>query len=64
MDSPKAAGLPCIHLNAEYRCALFGSPLRPAVCVSLKPRKDMCGSKREEALAYLERLERLTAPTE
>jgi len=62
MDGPKPAGLPCIHLNAGYGCALFGSPLRPAVCVSLKPSTDMCGNTREEALAYLARLERLTAP--
>ena len=62
MDSPKPAGLPCIHLNADYRCALFGSSLRPAVCASLKPRKDMCGRSRKEALAFLDRLERSTAP--
>ena len=43
-------------------CKIFGSPDRPAVCASLKPSYEMCGENREEALAYLEQLERDTAP--
>jgi uncharacterized protein len=60
--SGKPAGLPCPNLDPECRCVLYGSPERPAVCASLKPEPEMCGSSRDEALAYLERLERETAP--
>lgn len=58
----KAAGVPCPHLDEVYRCRLFGSPLRPSVCVNLQPSLDMCGQAREEALAYLEDLECVTKP--
>lgn len=58
----KPAGLPCPHLDAQYRCRLFLSPLRPKVCGSLAPTLEMCGSSREAALAYLEALEEETAP--
>ncbi len=53
---------PCPCLLPDYRCALFGLPTRPAVCSSLRPEPLMCGSSREEALAYLRMLERETAP--
>ncbi len=58
----KPAGVPCPHLLADYRCALFGKPERPAVCVSLRPTEEMCGGCRAEAMAHLTRLERLTRP--
>ncbi len=58
----KLAGVRCPHLTAEIRCALFGSPQRPRVCVELKPQVEMCGSTAEEALATLDEWERLTAP--
>ncbi len=58
----KPAGVPCPHLSADRRCALFGDPRRPAVCASLQPAAAMCGRSRAEALATLHRLERLTAP--
>jgi uncharacterized protein len=41
---------------------LYGRLDRPAVCSSLKPSPEMCGSSREEALAYLAALEEATAP--
>ena len=44
------------------RCAIFGKPERPAVCVSLRPAQAMCGATREDALAYLEQMERDTTP--
>ena len=59
----KPAGILCVQLLPDYRCALFGKPERPAVCVSLRPTEEMCGAKREEALAYLTRLEQATRPT-
>jgi hypothetical protein len=58
----KPAGARCPHLTAEIRCALFGSPDRPAVCGSLRPGPEMCGGSAAEAIAYLIRLEALTAP--
>ncbi len=58
----KAAGEPCVQLTPEGLCAIYGKPERPAVCAGLKPRPEMCLSSREEALAYLEELERITAP--
>jgi hypothetical protein len=62
MPHGKPAGIPCVQLLPDYRCALFGKPERPAVCGSLKPSLEMCGSCREEAMASLTELERLTAP--
>jgi hypothetical protein len=58
----KPAGVPCPHLTAELGCALFGSPTRPAVCGGLQPSHEMCGADAGEAMAYLVRLEALTAP--
>jgi uncharacterized protein len=62
MAHGKPAGLPCVQLLPDYRCALFGRPERPAVCVSLRPTETMCGTCREEAIALLAKLEKLTAP--
>jgi hypothetical protein len=58
----KPAGARCPHLTAAITCALFGSPDRPAVCGGLQPAAEMCGSSPAEAMAYLVRLEQLTAP--
>jgi hypothetical protein len=46
----------------DILCALFGSPDRPAVCVSLRPDPDMCGDSPAAAMAMLVQLEALTAP--
>ena len=62
MPHGKPAGVRCIQLDAADRCRLFGDPRRPAVCASLQPDTAMCGSDRVHAMAYLERLEALTAP--
>lgn len=56
----QAAGVRCVQLRDDSRCAIFGDPARPAVCGSLMPRDEMCGETREFALAYLGRLEELT----
>ncbi len=62
MPHGKPAGIPCVQLLPDYRCALYGRPERPAVCVSLRPTEEMCGADREDALAYLARLEAATRP--
>lgn len=62
MPHGKPAGIPCVQLLPDYRCALFGQPERPAVCASLQPMESMCGANREEALGYLAGLEIETRP--
>lgn len=62
MPHGKPRGIPCVQLLPDYRCALFGKPERPAVCVSLRPAEEMCGITRDEALAHLRRLELTTRP--
>ncbi len=62
MPAGKPAGVRCVQLTDDLRCRLFGRPERPEVCVRLRPSEDMCGSSREEALAFLDGLERVTAP--
>ncbi|MFT3818689.1 MAG: YkgJ family cysteine cluster protein [Rubrivivax sp.] len=58
---PKAAGEACPQLDEQRRCRLFGRPERPAVCRSLRPQAEMCGSSRADALVWLTRLEAVTA---
>ena len=62
MPAGKPAGVRCVQLDDDLRCLLFGRPERPAVCVSLRPGPDMCGESRQEAVDFLSRLERATAP--
>jgi hypothetical protein len=63
MEGGKPAGVRCVQLLPDFRCAIFGRPERPEVCRSLRPTDTMCGRDRAEALAYLERLEAMTAPS-
>ena len=58
----KPAGEPCVHLDAQLRCRLFDHPDRPRVCSTLPPSMAMCRSDRDQALAGLAELERLTLP--
>lgn len=62
MPQGKPAGVPCVQLLPDFRCALFGRPERPQVCASLRPSEGMCGTHREEALTVLAALERATSP--
>ena len=62
MPQGKPAGVRCAQLDANNRCLIFGRPERPAVCVGLQANALMCGDTREEALAYLDELERQTRP--
>jgi hypothetical protein len=62
MPNGKPAGVRCVHLTLDNRCDLYGKPERPAVCRQLRPSREMCGSSRREALAYLTLLEQVTAP--
>jgi Fe-S-cluster containining protein len=64
MPHGKPAGVRCVQLDADERCRLFGSPLRPVVCASLQPAAAMCGTERGHALRWLARLEAATAPAD
>ncbi len=61
MPNGKPAGIRCIQLTIDNQCKLFGQKERPAVCGSLKPSDEMCGTSEREAFLYLEDLERATA---
>ena len=51
-----------MQLTEVYLCRLHGTPDMPPVCAGLQPLEQMCGSSREEALAYLAGLEASTFP--
>lgn len=63
MPRGKPAGVRCVNLTADNRCAIFGSPDRPAVCSSLRASVEMCGESAADALQYLAELELRTAGT-
>lgn len=62
MPGGKPAGVRCAQLTPGSRCALFGRPERPAVCLGLRPAPEMCGASADEALRLLTRLELATRP--
>jgi hypothetical protein len=57
MPQGKPAGMRCVQLTDDNRCAIFGDPRRPAVCASLKPEPAMCGADRLHAMRWLTELE-------
>ena len=63
MPHGKPAGIPCVQLLPDLRCALFGKPERPAFCHGLKPSLEMCGNSAADALSRLAWLEHATRPT-
>ena len=63
MPNGKPAGVACVQLLPDFRCAIFGRAERPAVCVGLRPTQEMCGVVRAEAMSFLERLELATRPS-
>ena len=65
MPSGKPAGVPCIQLDEQLRCKIFGQPERPAVCGQLQANVEMCGPLDDQgqfARIYLTRPEQLTRP--
>ncbi|HEX3380015.1 MAG TPA: YkgJ family cysteine cluster protein [Paraburkholderia sp.] len=62
MPDGKPAGVRCVQLGDDLRCAIFGQPERPACCSGLQPQVEMCGTNRREALAWLTQLEAQTQP--
>ena len=62
MPQGKPANTRCVQLADDNRCLIFFSPLRPAVCASLQPSREMCATDREAAITFLISLEAATAP--
>lgn len=62
MEKGKPAGVRCIQLTDDNRCIIFADRLRPAVCGSLRPSREMCGSNAAEAMQRLIELEQSTRP--
>lgn len=61
MPAGKPAGVPCVQLDAEGLCGLFGQPERPRVCIDFQARREHCGDNARQALQLLARLEVDTA---
>jgi uncharacterized protein len=62
MERGKPAGVRCIQLSDDNRCRIFASDLRPAVCGSLCPSSEMCGSNAGEAMQHITEWEQITRP--
>jgi hypothetical protein len=63
MPHGKPAGVRCVQLGDDLRCAIFGQPERPACCSGLQPQAEMCGTSRVDALLWLAQLESDTRPS-
>ena len=63
MPEGKPAGMTCVHLSTESKCALFDDPRRPSICAHFRPEASVCGASRAEALNLLTLLEIATAPS-
>ena len=64
MPNGKPAGVRCVQLLDDQRCAIFGRPERPACCSGLQASAEMCGADREHALHWLARLDDATRPAQ
>lgn len=60
MPHGKPAGVRCVQLTDDHRCAIFNAPERPRCCSGLMPSPEMCGDSRDHALAWLTQLEHAT----
>jgi Fe-S-cluster containining protein len=56
MNGGKPAGVRCIHLMEDYRCAIYNHPGYPKVCSDFNAEAEFCGNEREEAMRILESL--------
>lgn len=62
MPQGKPAGVPCVQLDEQLRCRIFGDPARPAVCGGLQPGPEMCGPDTGHAMRWLSWMEVATQP--
>ena len=58
MPGGKPAGVRCIHLLDDNKCAIYDTSLKPRVCTDFKAEVEFCGSSREEAMKILFTLSR------
>ena len=49
MPEGKPAGVRCIQLTYDLKCAIFGNPDRPKVCSGFQPDYLYCGDTPEYA---------------
>jgi len=49
MPNGKPAGTRCIHLQEDYKCAIYEHFERPIVCRNFKADLLICGNSQEEA---------------
>lgn len=61
MPAGKPAGVPCVQLDPQLRCRLFGDARRPVVCGAFRPDPEHCGDDRDQALTLIAHLEVATA---
>jgi len=57
MPAGKPAGIRCLHLTEDYRCAIFEHSERPEVCKSFMAEEVICSHSRDEAMKILYQLE-------
>jgi Fe-S-cluster containining protein len=62
MPDGKPAGVPCVQLDSDMRCRIFGRPERPEFCAGLRPSQEMCGTSKAYAMRWLHELEAATRP--
>ena len=52
MPDGKPAGVKCIHLMDDYRCAIYNNG-KPKVCEEFNAEEEFCGTNQEEAMRIL-----------
>ena len=62
MPNGKRAGESCIQLTDDNSCKLFGSSLRPDVCLLFQASEEFCGDSNEFALQRMTELEIASMP--
>lgn len=53
MPDGKPAGVRCINLLDDYKCAIYTYSAKPKVYIDFKAEPEFCGSSREEAMEIL-----------
>jgi len=49
MPEGKPAGVRCVQLTDDLKCAIFGDPGRPKVCIGFQPDYIYCGNTADDA---------------
>ncbi|MFP4385163.1 MAG: YkgJ family cysteine cluster protein [Spirochaetia bacterium] len=62
MPDGKPAGVVCVNLLDDFRCAVHEQPDYPKVCREFKPSPEFCGKNRQEAIENIQKLDELTRP--